>query len=89
MTDERVNGRSEDYHEAIRTTKDRLDRMIVSEIRNTSKSYEEIGEECGLNKTAIAEIATRNGIRRKRGTGSVAHPRHKAARIISDYALPS
>jgi hypothetical protein len=77
MIDEEVGARGEDYHAAIRTTKDRLERMIVGEIRNTSKSYEEIGKGCGLNKTAIAKIATRHGIRRKRGTGSVAHPRHK------------
>jgi len=51
--------------------------LIVDEIVTTRKSYEEIGKRFGLNKTAVAEIASRRGVRRKRGTGSVAHPRHK------------
>jgi hypothetical protein len=77
MSNEEENTRGEDYHAAIQTTINRLERMIVDEILTTNKSYEKIGRAFDLNKTAIAEIARRHGISRKRGTGSVAHPRHK------------
>ena len=51
--------------------------IMVDEIVTTNLSYEEIGRKFGLNKTSIADIAAKHGVQRKRGTGSVAHPRHK------------
>jgi hypothetical protein len=68
---------NENYHEAIKKVVARLEGIMVDEIVTTNLSYEEIGRKFGLNKTSIADIAAKHGVQRKRGTGSVAHPRHK------------
>ena len=60
-----------DWHE------DKIARMILAK---PAQSYQEIGEKYGVEASFVAKVVVKRGIRRPRGSGSPAHPKHKGSK---------
>jgi hypothetical protein len=67
-----------DYHEAMEQVSRHFNEPIANCILHTTMTYEEFAEEFGLETKYVQRLATKRGINRPKGSGSPAHPKHKA-----------
>jgi hypothetical protein len=72
------------YHETMRAVLDWYENKIALMILTTDLSYRQIGEAVGVEASFVAAVAVKKGVRRPRGSGSPAHPRHKPAASVLD-----
>lgn len=70
--------RKEQLKKKIAEEKLKFELLICERIRGSVLSYEQIGLRFGIKAREVAEIASKHGVNRKRGKGSVAFKRSVA-----------
>lgn len=62
----------QELNQRLAEEKKRFELLVCEQIRGTALTYERIGTIFGIKARAVAEIASKHGVNRKRGKGSVA-----------------
>jgi hypothetical protein len=68
----------QELNQRLAEEKKRFELLVCEQIRGTTLTYEQIGTILGIKARTVAEIASKHGVNRKRGKGSVAFKRTAA-----------
>lgn len=71
----------EQLEKSVRRMRDDFRKSIAREIeKNPRSTHQQIGKKFGISAARVSQIATEQGIRRPRGTGSPSSTRWKGAK---------